>query len=682
MFRPGMTITITVPFGTPERVPVWAEEESEIDWRADGERAARSTLSFAALELERHLRRTIPGLEVRYASAGAAGLLRIELRIDARGRAPGSYTLEPAASGLSVTGEDRVGVLYGAYELLRMQGWRWYAPGAAGEVAPDPSGLRLPEKRLDHSPAFDLYRGFDSAYASQDSAELLVWMARNRLNLSSHRELTGPLGRKLGMIYKNGGHIFEPILDPDRVLPSGRTLWEEHRRWYGLPASGERVKENALRTQFCVSQPDLLEYLARELLGRIRGEWLEADLVAVWGFDTWGSSCTCPDCRNLGNDTDQMLHLLSALRGAIDAARGRGEITHDVRMAGCAYEGTSTLAGPGRPIPANLLDAGDCIIFYPIDRSYAEDFQDPGSDTNRPYAAALASWLGGARALPIMLGEYYNVSKFEDLPLVFTTRITNDLPSYRRSGARAITYMHLPQLCWALRTLNQGLYALLAYDAEADSSAYVEQYFRGWYGPHADLMRAAYELIESAWAHAAEWRAWHRSVLDLLLKWDGARPELALTPANRLATAGGATSDGRRAIRLLTEALRTVERAQQSERERAAALADLSGLAYARAVQYERRLGEDRRLVRYGLDTMRLMTETVAYHDALRRTDGKAADKAWGEIESIAAEMDSYWVPIDYEWPGPGLGCRDALSRTQLRELIGRCRRARRRSKR
>lgn len=40
------------------------------------------------------------------------------------------------------------------------------------------------------------------------------------------------------MTFNVGGHIFETIVAPDRVMPSGKTLWEECPQWYGLPASG------------------------------------------------------------------------------------------------------------------------------------------------------------------------------------------------------------------------------------------------------------------------------------------------------------------------------------------------------------------------------------------------------------------------------------------------------------
>ena len=76
---------------------------------------------------------------------------------------------------------------------------------------------------------------------------------------------------------RDGGHIFEAILAPDRPPPSGRTLWDAHPEWYGTPAHGPKSRQTALQTQFCVSQPELIPYLCEELLRHIMGPWHEAD---------------------------------------------------------------------------------------------------------------------------------------------------------------------------------------------------------------------------------------------------------------------------------------------------------------------------------------------------------------------------------------------------------------------
>ena len=187
------------------------------------------------------------------------------------------------------------------------------------------------------------------------------------------------------------------------------------------------------------------------------GPWHEADEIDVWGLDTWGSVCTCERCRALGNGTDQMLHMASHFRSFLDRARAAGRLDHDVKMALIAYEGTSTLAPPERPIPQNLLDAGDYLIYAPIVRCYAHGFDDPGCSYNRAYASALSGWNQIRPHLPVMVLEYYNVSKFEDLPLLFTHSMAHDFQVYRRTGAAGFVYMHVPLVNWGMRALTQVL---------------------------------------------------------------------------------------------------------------------------------------------------------------------------------------------------------------------------------
>ncbi|HEY3342932.1 MAG TPA: hypothetical protein VGK81_12975 [Anaerolineae bacterium] len=683
-----MNIQIILPFeGAITHTPLWAQEEAEIDFRHDPVRAERCTSAFSATELRHYLQRTLPESKITFGQHRTGEGFSIELGIQAGPHAPDGFCLTPTDSGLIITGYSRAGLLYGAYEFLRMQGWRWIAPGKNGEIAPPCAGsLHLPDQPREVTSSFDLGRGFDFEYLSMDSAELWLWMARNRLNVCGLRPTSVALARKLGMSPKIGGHIFEAILDPERPMPSGKTLWDEHREWYGLPVNGKRRIETALATQFCVSQPGLIEYLGAELLRRLNGPWHEADRIDLWGFDTWGNTCACADCRALGNGADQILFFLARLRERVNQALSFGQLDHEVRLMACAYEGTATLAGPSGPVPQALLDAGDGVTFYPINRCYAHDLGDPLCRANATYLSALQSWLRREPQVPFVAAEYFNVSRDEDLPLLFNTRISHDLPSYHALGARGLTYMHLPLVNWAMRTLTQALYAQLAWDAHTDIGAFLDEYFQCWYGAHASEMRRAYTLIEQAGQTIADWRAWSpHSILSQLLAWDGAPPFAALQPTHHFDTPAAAIVSGRRSLELLQQALALIEWCRTEERQRIAqsigasaspttAVNPLQARVLEQDQQVELRLGEDRRLLRYGIDVMALMTACVQYHEGLRAGDAKMAEAAWNTLEQTADVLDSYFVPIGYEWPGPGLESKDGLTRSQLRDVLRRCR--------
>lgn len=661
------SLNIVVPFPGAEReTGVWAEEEAAVDFRGDAPRAARCTAAFAATELRTHLLACLPeGTRIGFCATDPGAGPVIVLAIEEQGRFAEEFALVPLARGVLLRGRGRLGLIFAAYEFLRLQGWRWYAPGKDGACAPPRLEAPLwPAATVAGRPGFPQVRGFDIEQPSRESAELVLWMARNRLNMVGDRPGIRALARKLGLQLQAGGHIFERTLDPDRPLPSGRSLWEDHEDWFGLPGTGVRLKATAQRTQFNVVSPSLQDFLAASLLEQINGPWHEADIIYVWGFDTWGEGCRCPGCQALGNGTDQILHLSSALRQRLDAARAEGRLDHDVRLCLCAYEGTASLDAPSGAVPANLVQAGDYLVYYPINRCYDHAFTDPACAVNARYAEALTAQVAKPGRLPVCVGEYWNVSKFDDLPLVFTRRMGEDLRAYHRLGVGGLTYMHVPLLAWSVRICTQGLYAQLAWAPHSEVGAWMDEFCARWYGPHAAAMAGVLATLEDAFSAIADWRAWApRSLLSELLAWDGRKPAAALAARTHFRTPAAALAAGRETARQVRSVL--------------AILDDLIGRELARTAdddRIERRLGEDRRAVIWGLDCIELLTACVAYHEALRSAGPDAA--AWAEVERIAGRMQLYVVPMTYK-PQPGIECPDALQRSQLREVIRRCRRER-----
>ncbi len=685
-----MRIDIFVPFrGAAQMVSVWAFDEENIDFGEDSFQAARCTCSYAAVELKKYLTQTLENSDIRFTESKTDEIFTIELQIGDNASRSDEFLLKPQPNGLLIRGKGRTGLLYGVYELLRLQGWRWYAPGDEGEIQPEKrKDLIMPRQETEFTPSYDNGRGFDfGQWYSKDSIKFWVWMSKNRMNVAGYRVYTAPLCDKLGMQFKIGGHIFEKCLDPDKMTPSGKTLWEEHKDWFGQAADGTRKKELAQKIQFCTSNEDLTSYLADEVLRYLNTKWKHADRVDIWGFDTWGYTCNCDKCNALGNDTDKNLHFLSDIRTQIDRARADGRLDHDVKMVFCGYEGTCTITGPQNPIPQNLLDAGDLMVYYPIRRCYAHDFSDETCEINAFYKKSLKSWLDKKPAVPVVIGEYYNVSKFEDLPLIFSQRIAADIPYYHQMGVRSATYMHVPMNNQGMRTLTQLLYAQMCWDVHTDVNKLLNEYFENWYGPYAEEMREAYRLTEEAWLYCADWRAWGpRSVLSQLLEWDGTKPENPLTFDNHFQTADGALKSGRQSVRQLQKALDIVNEVRQKDLKEAALKGEIKigagvnpddAKKFIAFNRYTKRIGEDRRLLIYASQTMQLMAETVAYHNALYLQNEQEAAQIWQTVESLENRLDSYGVTVEYDFPAPGVCSKDALTKTQLRDVVMRCRKYR-----
>lgn len=333
-------LTIVLPYRNAERfTAIWAAGENEVAFRRQPKAAHRCTLAFTAMELQRFLSRSWPDATIRFRSRpprrGYALILETK---DPRSRSSAFQLIPDGEERLRIQGEGRTGTLFGAYALLKLQGWRWHAPGPAGEIAPKPGGaLQVPAAPVTDRPGFDAGNGFDLECYSQESVDLLMWSARNGFDVWAGRAGTFALANKLGMTIKNGGHIFESILHPEAMLPSGETLWDAHPEWFGLPAEGGRKRERAQATQACASQPAQVEFLGQALLKRLRGDWSIADRVDMWGFDTWGQTCQCAACQKLGNTSDQMLYFAAQMRAFLDRAEAAKTLDRHVTLILCAY---------------------------------------------------------------------------------------------------------------------------------------------------------------------------------------------------------------------------------------------------------------------------------------------------------------------------------------------------------
>ncbi|MCK5737665.1 DUF4838 domain-containing protein, partial [bacterium] len=441
------------------------------------------------------------------------------------------------------------------------------------------------------------------------------------------------------------------------------------------------------KTQFCVSQADLVAFLAEGLRDKLMHEWYDADIVNIWGFDTWGQNCQCPKCQKLGNSTDQMLYFLSHLRGYLNQSQVAGTLDHAVLLAGCAYEGTATMEGPAKDIPDNLVEAGDWVTFYPINRCYAHNLAEAECNKNCYYMNCLKEWFARKNQIKLMLGEYYNVSKFEDLPALFINRQWRDMPTYFQNGASAATYMHLPMVNWGMRRITQFLHAEMSWNPQLDVLACLTKYWADNYGPYAVKMQRIYRDVEAGFMFISQWRAWdHQSILTQLLHWDGKPSPTTLDPGDHFISVQELYDDGWESVRLLRAALSELEHLRLQERLRVAESHAGQIINAANPLEAERqklgqpflkRLDEAWRSLIYGVDTMELFTLMLGYHTALSQKKTDTANELWGLIEILAEEMTRYYVPIGYEHPGPGLQSDGALRRTQLDTVIDNCRRYR-----
>ena len=76
----------------------------------------------------------------------------------------------------------------------------------------------------------------------------------------------------------------------------------------------------------------------------------------------------------------------------------------------------------------------------------------------------------------------------------------------------------------------------------------------------------------------------------------------------------------------------------------------------------------------YGRDTYELEYNLALYHEALRTANKGLSDELWERVEECEQRLESYYLPATYTVSLIAMISKDALTRTQLGDVVMRCR--------
>ena len=433
-----------------------------------------------------------------------------------------------------VVGGKRVGTLYGAYDLLHRLGYRWFAPGEVNEEIPRIS--KIPNLDVTEKPSFTLRRlhGFESRHQPGD--DLLLWMARNRMNSWCVIEGKTGLMHKLGIQMSSGEHTAEWLFlgptnnypyqhtqfaggarkfpaDPYPVSSKFRgdlnkdgklTYFEAHPEWFPL-VSGKRIPGiNFSRGHnYCTSNSEATaEFLKNYVQAVVDGIHRDGEVIMFWTVDSGTTSagkwCECAPCKALGTPTDRYLLLTYQFDKEIKKAQAAGRINRPVAVRFMIYR--DVINPPTKPLPADFDYATCTGTFFPAVHCYEHAFADTSCSMNVKFQKQLSGWTLDPKRYyrgPVGIGEYYNVHRFKALPLCFMRSMALDIPYfYRTAGARQFDYMHVTTQNWGNKSLTNWQMARQLWDVNTDCEEMWDDYFAGRYGKAARPMRRFYERLE------------------------------------------------------------------------------------------------------------------------------------------------------------------------------------------
>jgi len=472
--------TIVVDSGPFATVEAAAQAEEQVDWLdADQADDTACTECFAAVELQRYLRqmtqrnedfalvddRKLPATGDLILVGQAAGA---RLAVDALGIAkaemdglgPEGYRIKNAVAAgrrlAFVAGRDRVGTLYGVYDLLYRLGCRWFAPGELGEDVPravaipdllspalsmiverprEPripavsAGIRGEGQSLAAPVSIDVTqrpsfvtRGF-LAWENRGDADFLLWMARNRLDYWTLAQEPHSLMHKLGIRMVCGRHHAEDEFigpykpypydharftgdegnprDPYPLSPEYQgdanhdgqlSYFEAHPEWYAM-VKGKRVP--GIRENFGTNYCTSNPHATAEFVKNYVQGLIDGPYREADIVRFWALDVGkwCECAACQAQGTPTDRYLLLVYQFCQEIDKARAERRLHRPLEVTFLAYADVVEPPTRPLPAGFPPDYCMATFYPICRCYVHRLDDPACKAkNGRYYRQLAGW--------------------------------------------------------------------------------------------------------------------------------------------------------------------------------------------------------------------------------------------------------------------------------------------------
>jgi hypothetical protein len=641
--------TLVVNFGTFRSAEAAGHAEAQVNWLdADVSDDTACTECFAALELQKYLRQMtgrsddfaitaaaerVPDGELLLiggpVSNAVARKLAADLGIAAEqlsSLGPERYRIKTATVGgrrvTLVAGGGRAGTLYAAYDLLHRMGCRWFGPNDFDEDVPHAEWQ--PNFNVTQRPSFTS-RGF-WIYEKRGDPKFWLWMARNRLNEWCSLTDNQPLLRKLGFHLCCGEHDAQfRFINPAAPYPykhprfpgndkmpadpypvsndyqgdadkDGKlSYFEAHPEWFPL-VDGKRVPgiDRSGGINLCTSNPNALaEFTRNYVQALVDGVYRGADVVNFWALDQ-GRWCQCAACTAQGTPTDRNLRMVYCFDQRVKQAQHDGRLRRPIEIRFLAY--MDLVAPPTKPLPADF-DYRTCLAtFYPISRCYVHNFDDSACSRNADYQQKLYGWVSDPKRHyrgKLVIGEYYNVSRYKSLPLCLMHSMAHDIPHYYQEGARSFQYMHVTTGHWGSKSLTNYQMARQLWDVNADCEALWNDYFAGRYGAAANGMREFYTSLEQMLSNVEPLKGWSSNLASRLEAGD---KDLFTEPHLRYRPEPGVARDAPTLVEMVEHGRKCRQLLDQAK-------------AVSVPVRIQARIAEDERIFLYGQQTLQYYDE-------------------------------------------------------------------------
>ncbi len=414
--------------------------------------------------------------------------------------APEGFLIDSDGDRLIVLGKEPIGVLYGAYEILKKHGGvRWLVPGADGELCPRLNALAVPEQTSVRNPSFPVRTV--EFHCTRINARLLAswdWLVRNGMQITTNVRAYDLYAKELlqrGARLRSGGHAFNRFISD--------TLLEAHPEYFPL-INGKRVGQEGQKNQPCTSNPDVIAMVSSNL-----NQFLEKLPKEIPGYFILGNNdgtgwCQCPECAKIDPPREKEKRLVSTRYWTfVNAVTANVfEKRPDANLWGWGYQNFQ--APPAGVVPDKRLSV--MLSYNRI--CYRHGLTDTNCVANTWFRNCFLGW----SKLGNKISTREEIGPSGGMYLPIEKVFIDNLKFYRAIGVGGVsiacapldgnfgpTY-NVPHILrqWQAMWQNMYLTAQFLWDIDGDYGKIVEDMGRAYYGAAWPIMREYREALTSA----------------------------------------------------------------------------------------------------------------------------------------------------------------------------------------
>ena len=375
------------------------------------------------------------------------------------------FELKSVEKGINIQGRNDLGTLFGVYELLeRYFDVRWFMPGE--EYYPEKTTLKIGKINFVYKPSFPL-----RWVASGE------WSLQQRMNCYVNAG-----GRDVGINWKWHFHTFRRLIPPDKY-------YSDHPEYFALVDGKRTITDSKTHeNQLCTSNPDVIRELANNLIDTLDAE-PGIEIITLSPNDG-GGFCECENCRAL-DEPGRGWFARYSNRLAVFTKEISGIVKKKypdvlIKVGAYAMYALPPLSEDYKPEDNQIIQL--CHIYFCHNHTLGSDMCKANTSyeaseeflPNQEFVKILDQWL--ELSPHVFIYEYYSIGGMSRAnlpwPLIHTMR--SDIPFYRDKGVEGFYTQAGSE--WHRYGLNYYVAAKLAWNADLNVDALLDDYFEKFYG--------------------------------------------------------------------------------------------------------------------------------------------------------------------------------------------------------